>query len=77
MKKDSSLTNERYEIVLKSWSSVIREKWLKKKKASGISPEFTELDQALEDIVERADEAQEELAAENEKKTERMLKKRR
>ena len=36
-------------------------------KASDISPEFTELDQALEDIVERANEAQEELAVENDK----------
>lgn len=48
------------------------EAWHKRKmaheeKASGISPEFTELDQAMEDIVDRTKEAQEELAAGNEK----------
>ena len=37
-------------------------------KASGINPEFTELEEALEDIVERTQEVQEELAAENDKR---------
>ncbi len=36
-------------------------------KASGISPEFTELDQALEDIIDRAQEAQHNLLEEGEK----------
>jgi hypothetical protein len=37
-------------------------------KASGINPEFTELEEALEDIIERTQEVQEELAAENDKR---------
>lgn len=37
-------------------------------KASGISPEIKEIDEALEDIVERTRDVQEQLAVENEEK---------
>ncbi|CAB3990784.1 Hypothetical predicted protein [Paramuricea clavata] len=45
-----------------------KRKMAEEEKASGISPEFTELDEALEDIVERTQEVQEEFAAENDKR---------
>ena len=44
-----------------------KSKMAEEEKASGISPEITEIDEALEDIVQRR-EVQEELAMENEEK---------
>ena len=44
-----------------------KRKMSEEEKASGISPEFTELDQALEDIIDRAQEAQHNLLEEGEK----------
>ena len=49
---------------LEAWH---KRKMAQEEKESGISPEFTELDQAMDDIVDRTKEAQEELAAGNEK----------
>ena len=45
-----------------------KRKMAEEQKASGISPEITENDEALEDIVERTREVQEQLAVENEEK---------
>ena len=45
-----------------------KRKTAEEKKASGISSEITEIDEALEDIVKRTWEVQEQLAVENEEK---------
>ena len=45
-----------------------KRKIAEEEKASGISSEITEIDEALEDIVERTWEVQEQLAVENEEK---------
>ncbi len=52
-----------------------KRKMSEEEKASGISPEFTELDQALEDIIDRAQKAQHNLLKEGER-IEKMAEKR-
>ena len=45
-----------------------KRKMAKEEKASGIGPEITEIDEALENIVERTKEVQEQFAVANEGK---------
>ena len=60
---------------MQHWKSTWQDgKLAAEERASGIDPEHTELDEALQDIVERSESAQDELAKGEEKERERNAK---
>ena len=55
---------DRYNLLVKKY----KKKWSEKEKASGINPKYTEIDDALLDLIQRFDEAVSEMKNESEEK---------